>query len=518
MPADPGARKPSTAPGRRKRLRIAWLCALAVVVYVVLEAAPRGALAGSASRPVVVRIQARSLGRPVPPGFIGMSFEFKYLTTYAGANPRALNPVLIALMRNLTPGQTFTLRIGGNSTDWTWWPVRGLRRPAGVNFSLTRGWLAVARGLALAANARLILGVNLEAGSSALARAEAHALLTGIGRARVEALEIGNEPEAYSLLWYFDANGNPVPGRAAGYGFRKYSREFSHLRTLLGGTPLAGPATGSPSWLATLSQFIAAQPTLREVTFHRYPLSRCVNNPFSPEYPAITNLLSPSASQGLVRGMGRYAALAHRHGLLFRVDELNSVTCHGRAGISDSFASALWMLDTLFQMTRVGVDAVNIHSWPPAVPNELFTFRQTRGRWTGAVRPIYYGALMFTRVAPPGSRLQWTGSGGTGPVRVWVVRWADGTTRVVAINRSLTDSYRVVVRPPERSGRGALERLIAPSAYATSGVTIAGQSFRASTATGSLVGPPHALVVSPINGGYSFQVPAASAAALKLAS
>ncbi|MDQ6817365.1 MAG: glycosyl hydrolase family 79 C-terminal domain-containing protein [Actinomycetota bacterium] len=493
----------------------------------VLLAAVGVALAGFTSRPasgaagssaVIVQVGHTMLGRPVPAGFVGMSFEFKYLTSYAGANPRALNPVLIALMRNLTPGQTFTLRIGGNSTDWTWWPVRGFKRPAGVSFSLAPAWLAVGHRLALAADARLILGIDLEAGSPPLAAAEARALLAGVGRAQVEALEIGNEPEAYRLLWYFDANGHSVPGRPPGYGFKQYRREFSRLRLLLGDVALAGPATGSPSWLANVSRFITAEPTLREVTFHYYPLSRCVNNPASPQYPTVSNLLSWGATQGLVSGLSRYTTLAHRHGVVFRVDELNSVTCHGRAGVSDTFASALWMLDTLFQMARAGVDAVNIHSWPPAVPNELFTFTRNRGRWTGVVRPIYYGALMFARVAPPGSRLLWTGGTGGRPVRMWAVRLVDGSTRVLVINNSTTHAYSVVVRPLERSGAGALERLIAPSAYATGGVTIAGQSFRAPTATGSLVGPPHATVVSAVDGGYRFRVPAASAASLKLAS
>ena len=31
--------------------------------------------------------------------------------------------------------------------------------------------------------------------------------------------------------------------------------------------------------------------------------------------------------------------------------------------MSDSYASAVWVLDALFQMARVGVDGVNIHSY-----------------------------------------------------------------------------------------------------------------------------------------------------------
>ena len=41
---------------------------------------------------------------------------------------------------------------------------------------------------------------------------------------------------------------------------------------------------------------------------------------------------------------------------------MNSVTCHGKTGVSDTFASALWILNTLFEMVHAGVDAVNIHT------------------------------------------------------------------------------------------------------------------------------------------------------------
>jgi hypothetical protein len=63
------------------------------------------------------------------------------------------------------------------------------------------------------------------------------------------------------------------------------------------------------------------------------------------------------------------------------------------------------MLDTLFESAAIGVDGVNVHVWPGAPPNQLFTFERQEGRWLGSVRPAYYALLMFTEAAPPGSRL-----------------------------------------------------------------------------------------------------------------
>ena len=54
----------------------------------------------------------------------------------------------------------------------------------------------IVHSLALALGARLVLGINLEAGNQALAASEAHALVSGLVGPRIEALEVGNEPEA----------------------------------------------------------------------------------------------------------------------------------------------------------------------------------------------------------------------------------------------------------------------------------------------------------------------------------
>ena len=45
---------------------------------------------------------------------------------------------------------------------------------------------------------------------------------------------------------------------------------------------------------------------------------------------------------------------------------MNSVACGGKAGVSDTFASALWALDALFAVARSGADGVNLHMFPRA--------------------------------------------------------------------------------------------------------------------------------------------------------
>jgi hypothetical protein len=253
---------------------------------------------------------------------------------------------------------------------------------------------------------------------------------------------------------------------------------------------------------------------MTQVTAHRYPLSNCRLNPSSPGYPTVPNLLSTFASRNLVSDLAPYVKLAHRRGRVFRVDELNSVTCQGHYGVSNTGASALWALDTLFQMTAVGVDAVNFHVWPGAPANQLFAFEHVHGRWLGSVLPMYYGLLMFARAAPLGSRLVRTDVTGPRDVRVWATRAPDHALRIVVINASPTGTRTVVVHTPGRAP-ATLQLLRSPSPYATSGVTIAGQSFGATTHSGLLNGPLRQTTF-PATDHYRLTLGAGSAAMLTI--
>lgn len=53
-------------------------------------------------------------------GFIGLSIEYYAVEHYAGKDPAALNPVFPQVIRNLAPGQSPVLRIGGDSADRAW--------------------------------------------------------------------------------------------------------------------------------------------------------------------------------------------------------------------------------------------------------------------------------------------------------------------------------------------------------------------------------------------------------------
>ena len=462
----------------------------------------------------VITIGAPLPVAPVPRGFMGLSLEYRAVQEYGGRNPEAVNPLLVAMIKALSPGQRPDLRIGGDSTDRAWWPARGVRKPLGAYIRLNAGWGAVARALVRATDARVILGIDLEADRGVPARVEATRLVSAIGRRWVQALELGNEPELYSAFTWYHLHGRKMPGRGPGWNVIDYLRDYSTIARSLPHLPLAGPAAGSRKWLGHVGRFIAAEPRVRIVTVHRYPLQRCYVPPRARAYPTIAHLLTRASTTGLADSVERDVALAHAHGLQLRVDEVNTISCGRVRAVDESFASALWVVQALFAFARTGADGVNIHTYAGS-PYALFKFHDHGGAWSAVAYPEYYGMRMFAQAAPAGSRLLSIAGAGRAGVDAWATRGPGARVHVVLI-----DTHRrgrtLAVTIHGGGATAAVERLLAPSLRARTGVTIGGQSFSATRATDIPSG--HATVdhIARWHGAYRVRIPAASAALLTI--
>jgi hypothetical protein len=455
-------------------------------------------------------VERASTGRAIPAGFVGLSLEMRALEAYAGADPAAVDPVFARLIRNLAPGARPVVRLGGASTDWTWWPIAHMRRPARVRYSLSERWLEMAHALVSAVDGHLIVGVNLAANSRRLAAAEAAVMIRRIGSRWVQALELGNEPELYGgFPWLRRPAGW---ARRAGYDVPAYVRDFSTVASSLPPGSLAGPSTGSSVWMRAVGPFLAREPRVRMLTLHAYPLQRCG----PPGAVTVGRLLSVASTRSFADRLAGPARVAQARGVPVRVDEMNAVSCGGQERVSDTFAAALWSLDALFELARVGVDGVNIHTRPGSV-NDLFAVRHTQSGWRAAVRPEYYGLITFARAAPSGSRLLRIAGTRRRGIHVWGTRGVDARARVVLINANRRGGLVAGVRISAAAQGGSLERLSAPTMTAAQGITLGNQSFGAQTATGSLAGKFTISTVKPRAGTYTIRVPAASAAILTVA-
>jgi hypothetical protein len=506
---------------------VAALAAAALVVSALTDTGSGDPQAPTLTAPAVkpdftARIGSPE-GRPVPAGFLGFSIEFQAIRSYTGSDPRRINPVFVQLIRNLSPGQAPMIRIGGDSTDASWAPTPGIHPPPQVTYKLTPSWYATTAAAIHALGAKLTIGVNLGADQPALAAAEARRDVRAFGGS-LRAFEIGNEPNVYNkIAAYRTPSGMPVLTRPASFGYPQYLEQFHAIARRLPSLPLAGPALAAGpkpvpgSWTDSMAGFMRSNPRLRYLTIHRYPLRNCFVAPSSPQYPTVLNLLSSYSTTALAAGVSRYVQLAHAAGRELRIDELNSVACHGKRGVSDTFASSLWAVDVLFELARLGVDGVNLHTLPHSA-YQLFAFSHDGGRWSAAVAPVYYGLYLFSQAAPPGSRLLKIDAPSHVPgVSIWATRAPDGQVRAVIDNENPIRRINIGLRAPAGAqGPANLVRMRAPGVHARGQVTIGGAGFGARTDSGVLPSP-RMLALDQRDGLYSLSVPAGSAALVTFA-
>lgn len=147
---------------------------------------------------------------------------------------------------------------------------------------------------------------------------------------------------------------------------------------------LAGPTIGIHTWFPDLPQCLTADPRVRVVTLQRYPVQNFVSTA-SPVYPSIGNLLSDAASRELVDGIAPYVLIAHARHLSLTIDEMDTLSARFAAGRCRSFASALWSMDALSNITRVGRRGQHAHVSQSNLG--AFHFWRTQGRWQAFVSP-----------------------------------------------------------------------------------------------------------------------------------
>jgi hypothetical protein len=460
------------------------------------------------STSVVVALAPGDRATPVPPSFLGLSTEYWSLPGFAG-HMAAFARVLSMLH---VPGDgPVILRVGGNSADHTIWAARLRRMPRWV-FELTPAWLQAARMVVRRVGVRLMLDLNLITDSPFAASRWARAAQADLPRRSIAGFEIGNEPDIYSrsfwVAWLsrrgLDASILPPDVTAGGYAreFRAYSRL---LRRFAPRVPLLGPEIAHPlrhaSWVSSL--VARAHADLGMVTAHQYPYTACTA-PGSPTYPTIARVLSEHASAGTARSLAAVIGDAHRAGLPLLLTEVNSVTCGGVTGVSDTFATALWAPDTLFEFLRAGVDGVDVHVRTDAI-NAAFAFK--RGELVA--RPLMYGLVMFRRALGTDPRLVGVQMRARRQmhVKVWAVRVAGGGLRVLVIDKG-NRAARVALRIAP-AGPASVQRLLSPSVAASSGVTLAGQSL---DSRGRWIGHRVVSQLIPTADGYQLTVPRYSAA------
>ena len=483
--------------------------ALATVLLCAAGAlAPAARAAAAHAAAVTVKVGSASVGPPVPAGFVGLATEYWNVESEVGTDPSKPDLAFEQAVRNLAPYGGLSLRIGGDSTDWTWWPIAGMKQPPWVRWTMTPTWAAVTKRLVDDLRAHLIIGINMEAGSLKIANAEVHEIRSAMAGSAPITFELGNEPELYShFAFYHDKAGAAVLGRPHSYSLSSMATQWNQMANALPDVPFAGPGYSGLSALPYVAQFLQESHRLKLLTVHTYPLksTRCDGG----ASPAESELFDPHSLQALASGLGAWTRLAHGYRLGVRVDEMNSVTCGGSPSFSGTFGPALWALNILPLYAEVGAAGVNFQSRPYTAQNLIQTLN-TRSGWRVRVQPEYYGLVAFAKLTPPGSRLLKVSAMPSG-LYAWAARTPQGQTHVVVTNVGAA-ARTVAIGATGARGAATVQTLRANSGslWASKGVTLGGQAIAADT--GALSGTPVAKPVRSSRGGYDVTVAPASAA------
>jgi hypothetical protein len=469
----------------------------------------RGRAIGPAPAQATLRIGPSAATTPVPGSFFGLSTEYTALPQFERNMP--VFERILALLH--VPGDgPLILRIGGDSADHSFWRPPWRRIP-GWAYELTPGFLSRLAALVRRDRVKLIVDLNLLTDTPPTAAAWAHAAETSLPHGSIVGFEVGNEPDLYSRrYWAALTARSPLQTGTLPLALTPstYVQDFAAYARVLGENapdiPLIGPAVAHPRVsVGFVTTLIADERSeLGAVSGHLYPYSECVKRRRSPGYPTVARLLSRHATAAFATDIAPAVAAAHAAGLKFRLTEFNSVTCGGKRGVSNTFATALWAPDALFTALRAGADGANLHVRSNAI-NAPFAI--TPAGLTA--RPLLYGLLLFERTLGPQARLvpiKLT-SARSANLSAWAVKVRGGILRVLLIDKG-ERSVRVAVHVPA-TAPASVQRLLAPSAYSRWGVTLNGQRLNGS---GDWTGTPRPERLTAGASGYTVLVPGMSAA------
>ena len=458
-----------------------------------------------------VTVAAGAPTQRIPHSFFGLSTEYWTLPDdelHVGLYTRILSMLHV-------PGDgRYILRIGGDSTSRTFYDPE-VRVPPRWTFELTPAFITRTARIVKEMRLRVILDLNLITGNPQLAGAWAKIAHATFPPGSILGFEIGNEPDLYHrAFWVFATGGEQFSGSPLPLGITpdSYAQDYRAYARVLGqlvpDVPLVAPALADPTthidWIQTL--LAGPHPGLGLVSGHRYPYATC-SLPGSPVYPTIGRILSKQATAGTARGVEPAIRLAHRHGLPFRLTEINSVTCGGTPGVSNAFATALWAPDAAFEYVRAGARGVNLHARVTSV-NDPFAF----DRHGVIVHPLLYGMILFARTLGADARLLPAHvRHAPSSLKAWIVHIAGDRLHALLINKGSHDLQASLDLPA--SGPAAVQRLLGPSPGALRGETFGGQRLNEQA---EWVGDAEHESIPRVAGRYLVPIPAYSAALITL--
>lgn len=424
----------------------------------------------SGQGPVNVSVSVRRKQKDsvrVPANFMGLSYETSQLAHAGFFSPQ--DDDLVQMFRTLTTAGV--LRIGGNTSEFSHWDASPLDGPADqvsegpdTNGGAARRFAIHPQSIdhlaefLTATQWTLIYGLNLAGGDLENAIAEARYVRARCGD-RLLAFQLGNEPEMFhhgddkKARWSFDEYLERWRGFAGG------------LRKALGDVPLAGPDIAyKTDWVGRFAKEAGGE--VRFVSGHFYP----EGPPTDPS--ATTDYLLHNWTKFAAQVSAANAA-ARESGVAYRMTEGNSCYNGGKAGVSNTFASALWAAEMCLRAADEGCAGVNLHGGG----NGLYTPIRSSAASGLTAMPEFYGLLLADACAGA-EVLEVQASGCPQDLHVHAYAIAD-RVRLVFVNMGGPATVTIAGLHPRGSGVATMTRLQAPGLDAEAGVTFGGQVVEA---------------------------------------
>jgi hypothetical protein len=400
--------------------------AVAAALSLVMITTGQTAFADTGSATTITVDGARPAGR-LPADFLGLSFEMRELGI---GNLDAAKGNVAAMFRTL--GRS-NIRISGNTLDRdTLWVPAGQPPPdplpSWVFDVVTPADIQRLNHLLTVVGWRAEVGINLGRWDPTLGADQARAMF-GILGDKLVAAECGNEPDQWVGKGF----------RPEGYAYPDYHADWQACAAAVGGNRIAGPDTAgtSSSWAASLAADERSR--LSMLTVHQYS---------SGPDATIAKLMAPGTVTAQRGAVSKNLAAAKAANLPMRVDEANSAFSGGVDGVSNKFASALWVLDYSLSLAQAGLAGVNIHGglgvcnepiWNGKFQRYTPFCAASKDDETAQVykaMPIYYG-IWLARQLGPGTFLPLTLSTDRN-VTAYAVRGDDGRTRIAVLQKEDT--------------------------------------------------------------------------------
>jgi len=417
-------------------------------------ALPLLATASRAAGAVAIRLEAQRPLRRIAPDFLGLGYEASSVATPGLLS--ATNRTYVTLLRNL--GRQGVIRIGGNVSDFSTFRPDGPSAALPKATVLSAGDIRRLKTLLDATGWNLIWGLNLGANDLDNAVAEARVVADTMGP-RLLAFEAGNEPDLF-----VNAGHRKAPyDYAAWHG--EYRRYKAAVRAAVPHAPFAGPdLAGATAWMAAFAQDEGKDIAL--LTAHHY-----ITGQANPASTIATMLQEEKKYQP---ALARFHAVSEQAGVPYRLCETASFSGGGKAGVSDTFAAALWVLDYLFVLASHGCQGVNMQTGVNHL-GHISYYTPISDDLAGhhGAAPEYYGLLAF---APFAGEEQIAASCEANGINLtaYAVRLGAGGLRLAVINKDFTQDADVTIDAGTGIRSARAMRLTAPSLASAGGITLGG--------------------------------------------